>query len=182
MLELLRRAWTLLGFLLSKIFRPRQLSESEVVTAYIAAGACYGDACTYPGAVAGKIGGRSARKAWGILEKEYAALGYRTIPIKDLINYGGSGTELGHLVRANRDEGEKALLWEPSTAGPTPMEEGPLDRLAAIDQPRRCAECRRELLDDERVHCSWCLRPILRGSFKNPLAERVREKFCDSPA
>ncbi len=176
MLETLKRSWTWLV----RLFRPRQLTESEVVTAYIAAGACYGDACTYPGGMAPSIGKFSAREAWGVMEKEYAALGYRTIPIKDLIDLGGYGQPVTKLVRISRDIGEEALLWEPSIEGPVPMGPDVLDQLASIGDPRTCPECRTELLEADRVHCTWCLSSILRGSFDNHLAANIAETYLQT--
>lgn len=177
MLGLLRRLWAWLV----RLFRPPQLTHSQIVTAYISAGATYGDACTYPGGMA-EIGGRNAREVWAILEKEYAALGYRTIPIKNLIKLGGYGEAVTELAWVKRDPGEVALLWEPNTEGPIPMPSDVLDRLATIGEPRTCPECKGSLLKEERVHCSWCLWTIYRSSFKSPLALFIADDYAKPPA
>lgn len=146
--------------LYDRLFRP-VVDEADIIHAYVIAGAVYGDACTYPGGFA-ELGGKNARVVWAQLEKEYAARGYRTVPIRDLIQLGGYGTSLKHLVHVKRGPSEQALLWEPSTDGPTPYG-SVLDDLAAIGTTPRCTKCQFVLKNNEVLHCSWCLKPLLKA-------------------
>jgi hypothetical protein len=80
-----------------------------VVEQYVRSGAVFGDALSY--LYMGEcIGFHSMKERWAKLERLYAELGYRTIPLEDFIEYGGYGKSIDHLVRVRRADGEEALF------------------------------------------------------------------------
>lgn len=80
-----------------------------IVEQYVRAGAVFGEAISY--LYMGEcVGFHSMKERWAKLERLYADLGYRTIPLEDFVEYGGYGKSIDHLVRIRRDDGETALL------------------------------------------------------------------------
>jgi hypothetical protein len=81
--------------------------DDEVVQRYVDAGAVFGDVVSmiYMGEC---IGFEGMLKAWEEAERDYAALGYRTIDLDSFVGYGGWGKELEGLTVA-RDEGEEPV-------------------------------------------------------------------------
>lgn len=82
--------------------------DDKVIQRYIDAGAIFGDAVSY--IYMGECAGFSDRlKAWEVAEAAYAALGFRTLPLDEFVDYGGYGKELVNLNVA-RDEGEAIVF------------------------------------------------------------------------
>jgi hypothetical protein len=80
-----------------------------VVEQYIRSGALFGEALSY--LYMGEcVGFHSMKERWAKLERAYAELGYRTIPLEDFVEYGGYGKKIDHLVRVRRAHGESAIL------------------------------------------------------------------------
>lgn len=81
--------------------------DDEVVQRYVDAGLVFGDVVSmiYMGEC---IGFADLLKAWEEAERDYAALGYRTIDLDAFVGAGGWGKELEGLTVA-RDEGEEPV-------------------------------------------------------------------------
>jgi hypothetical protein len=80
-----------------------------VVEQYVRAGAVFGEALSY--LYMGEcVGFHSMKERWAKLERLYAELGYRTIPLEDFVEYGGYGKSIDHLVRVRRPDGEDAVF------------------------------------------------------------------------
>jgi hypothetical protein len=80
-----------------------------VVEQYVRSGAVFGEALSY--LYMGEcVGFHSMKERWAKLERLYAELGYRTIPLEDFLEYGGYGKRIDHLVRVYRADGERAVL------------------------------------------------------------------------
>jgi hypothetical protein len=80
-----------------------------VVEHYVRSGALFGEALShlYMGEC---VGFHSMKERWAKLERVYAELGYRTIPLEDFVEYGGYGKSIDHLVRVRRTENEEAVM------------------------------------------------------------------------
>lgn len=80
-----------------------------VVEQYVRSGAVFGEALSY--LYMGEcVGFHSMKERWAKLERLYAELGYRTIPLEDFLEYGGYGKSIDHLVRLRRADGEEPVL------------------------------------------------------------------------
>lgn len=100
--------WSLFSFLDSEWWMNSN-SDSALWMHYIDAGAKFGDAVSYL-YVGECVGFDSILENYERLEQEYANRGYRTIPLKDFIAYGGYGKSLPfELVK--REASEEVVLY-----------------------------------------------------------------------
>lgn len=106
----------------------RGLRREYIIEQYLRAGARFGDAL-----------GRlemgecvpldSMIKHFAKLERRYASLGYRTIPLQEFVEYGAYGRAIHNLLRVQRELGEAAIYHadrlqeEYRTNGLAPMTE-----------------------------------------------------------
>lgn len=85
------------------------IRREYIVEQYVRSGAVFGEALSY--LYMGEcVGFHSMKERWAKLERSYAELGYRTIPLEDFLEYGGYGKAIDHLVRVKRTEGEEPTL------------------------------------------------------------------------
>ena len=87
----------------------KTFTNEEIVTAYVNAGAEFGDVVSY--IYMGEcIGFADLLAQWEKTEAAYAELGYRTLSIDDFVSFGGYGKSIDDLLKVPRKEGEKAVL------------------------------------------------------------------------
>ena len=80
-----------------------------VVEQYLRAGALFGEALSYL-YMGESVDFSKLRERWAMFERQYAALGYRTISVDDFIEYGGYGVLVDHLLRIQRRIDEPPVL------------------------------------------------------------------------
>lgn len=85
------------------------IRREYIVEQYIRSGAVFGEALSYLH-MGECVGFQGMKERFAKLERLYADLGYRTIPLEDFLEYGGYGKAIDHLVRVKRAEGEEPIL------------------------------------------------------------------------
>ena len=80
-----------------------------VVEQYLRSGALFGEALSYL-YMGQSVDFEKFKQRWAMFERQYAALGYRTISVDDFIEYGGYGVLVDHLLRIRRKIDEPAVL------------------------------------------------------------------------
>jgi hypothetical protein len=87
------------------------VSDSRLTRAYREAGEAYGDAVSYLTIAGPCVGFDRLRARFSAVEREYAARGFRTVPLADFVEAGGYGRDIGALIGVERPDGEEVVLY-----------------------------------------------------------------------
>ncbi len=121
------------------------IRREYIVEQYVRSGAVFGEALSY--LYMGEcVGFHGMKVRWAKLERLYAELGYRTIPVEDFLEYAGYGKALDHLIRVKRTDGEEAKLH--AVTFQLRYEEGILPEL---DIPHQGEPSKRTCQDDRKI-------------------------------
>lgn len=88
----------------------RKWREQRIINKYLDIAVAVGDMISYVPTMGECIGFSRYVNLWEKAEIKYAKLGYRTISVDDLINAGGYGYDISHLVKVKRNSGENPIF------------------------------------------------------------------------